>query len=416
MELALVELYRTTGERKYLDLAGFFLSVQKFSERRAIEGHAVRAGYLCSGAADYFIETGDQATMDALERLWADMTRGKMYVTGGIGARYAGEAFGAPYELPNEMAYAETCAAISNVFWNWRMLAVKGEARFADVMERTLYNGFLSGVSLDGALYFYVNPLACFRKHQRLPWYDCTCCPTNVVRMLSSLPGYFYSASAEGVWVHLYDNSRLDWHLEDGRKLALEQKTRYPWDGAVEIVVSPESAAEFAVFLRIPGWCEKASVTVNGAAAGEAQPGSYVKLQRTWKAGDIIKLQMPMRVSPQECDPRVRENLGSVAIQRGPLVYCLESVDNPDVPIRDVELDISAGFTEEFNSDLLGGVAVIRGKGRFGAPDEDRGSLYRPLGSVKSAAKQTDLTAIPYYAWANRGPSHLAVWIPKAGG
>lgn len=414
VELALVELYRTTGERKYLDLAGFFLSVQKFSERRAIEGHAVRAGYLCSGAADYYLETGDKVTRATLERLWADLTEGKMYITGGIGARYAGEAFGAPYELPNEMAYAETCAAISNIFWNWRMLIVNGEARFADVMERTLYNGFLSGVSLDGALYFYVNPLACFREHQRLPWYGCTCCPTNVVRMLSSLPGYFYSTSAEGVWVHLYDNSRLDWHLDDGRKLALEQKTRYPWDGKVDITVSPESPAEFAIFLRIPGWCEKASVTVNGEQAKEAQPGSYLKLARTWKAGDIIKLQMPMPVSPQECEPRVRENLGSVAIQRGPVVYCLESVDNPDAPIRDAALDVGAGFTEEFKRDLLGGVTVIRAKASYPTSGADRGPLYRSLGSVRPATKKADLTAIPYYAWANRGPSHMTVWIPKA--
>jgi len=413
VELALVELYRTTGERKYLDLAGFFLSIQKFSEKQVIEGHAVRAGYLCSGAADYFMETGDQATLDALERLWADLTEGKMYITGGIGARYAGEAFGAPYELPNEHAYAETCAAISNIFWNWRMLAIKGEARFADVMERTLYNGFLSGVSLDGTLYFYVNPLACFREHQRLPWYNCTCCPTNVVRMFSSLPGYFYSTSPEGVWVHLYDNSRLDWRLEDGRKFALEQKTKYPWEDTVEITVSPEAPAEFAVFLRIPGWCKKPSVTVNGERAGEAQPGSYFKLERTWKAGDTIQLKMPMPVSLQECDPRVRENLGSVAIQRGPVVYCLESVDNADVPIRDVELDVVAELSAEFKPDLLGGVTIIRGKGSHPASGVDRGPLYRPLGSVKLKTQPTDLTAIPYYAWANRGPSHMEVWIPQ---
>lgn len=411
IEMALVELYRTTGTRKYLDLAGFFLSGQKFADKQAIEGHAVRAAYLASGAADYFAESGHRTIMDALERLWADMAEGKMYITGGIGSRYDREAFGWPYELPNERAYAETCAAIANIFWNWRMLAITGESRFADVMERTLYNGFLSGVSLDGTCYFYMNPLACFRELQRQPWYGCTCCPPNVERMIASLPGYFYSASDEGIWVHLYDNSRLDWRLHDGRKVSLEQKADYPWEGSVEIAVSPEAPAEFALFLRIPGWCESASVSVGGEAERGVPPGDYLKLERTWKPGDVVHLELPMPISLQESDPRVRENPGSVAMQRGPLVYCLESSDNPGVPIRDVELLIDGGFSAEFKPHLLGGVTVVHAKGLYPAAGQERGPLYREAGSVKLEMRESGLTAIPYYAWANRGPSEMTVWV-----
>ncbi|HUV05957.1 MAG TPA: beta-L-arabinofuranosidase domain-containing protein [Armatimonadota bacterium] len=412
IEMALVELYRTTGTRGYLDLAGFFLSLQKFADKQAMEGHAVRAAYLASGGADYYAESGHRTIIDAVERLWADTAEGKMYITGGLGSRYDREAFGWPYELPNERAYAETCAGIANIFWNWRMLAIEGESRFADVMERTLYNGFLSGVSLDGTHYFYMNPLACFCELRRQPWYDTTCCPPNVERMIASLPGCFYSTSDEGIWAHLYDNSRLNWHLEDGRKVSLEQKTSYPWDGSVEIAVSPEAPTEFALFLRIPGWCENASVSIGGEAQRGVPPGEYLKLERTWKPGDVVHLELPMPVSLQESDPRVRENTASIAIQRGPVIYCVESPDNPGVPIRDVELLIGDEFCAEFKPGLLGGVTVVRAKGLHPAPGQNRGLLYREFGSVKLEMEQTALTAIPYYAWANRGPSEMTVWIP----
>jgi len=411
--MALIELYRTTQKREYLDLAGFFLEVQEFAEKQYIEGHAVRALYLACGAADYFAETGDEKTMKALERLWADMTQKKMYITGGVGSRYEGEAFGWPYELPNERAYAETCAAIAGIYWNWRMLAIQAESRFADVMERTLYNGFLSGVSLDGWHYFYMNPLACYGDYQRQEWFGCTCCPTNVVRMLASMPGYFYSTSHEGVWVHLYDNSRLSWHLHDGMKLTLDQITDYPWDGQVEITVIPEATAEFALFLRIPSWCESASVSVNHGPPSGVSPGDYLKLERTWQPGDIVHLDLPMPVVLTEADSRVKEDLGMVAIQRGPVVYCLESKDNPDVPIRDAELMIDEDFTAEFKPHLLGGVTVIEGQGVYACPDQDRGALYRPLDGIRLEVRETDLHAIPYYSWANRGPSNMTVWIPK---
>lgn len=415
VEMALVELHRTTGNEKYLDLAGFFLSVQKFAEKQSIEGHAVRAGYLASGAADYYAETGDEKTKNALERLWSDMVYGKMYVTGGIGSRYEGEAFGLPYELPNERAYTETCAAIASVMWNWRMLSIEGECRFADEMERALYNGFLSGVSIDGGEYFYMNPLACYREYQRVPWFGCTCCPTNVVRMIASIPGYMYSTSDEGVWVHLYENSKLEWELPSEDSFTIEQKTGYPWDGEVKIAVSTEEPLDFSLFLRIPGWCESVSVQVNDEAAHGAAPGEYLRLDRTWRQGDVVRLAMEMPVSLQEADPRVREDAGSVAIQRGPVVYCLESVDNHGVPIRDAEIAVAEEMTAEHEPHLLGGVTVIRGKGVYPKPDQDRGPLYRPSDGVRLEFEEIDLKAIPYFAWANRGPSDMKVWIPARG-
>jgi hypothetical protein len=230
--------------------------------------------------------------------------------------------------------------------------------------------------------------------------------------MIASVPGYFYGTSEEGVWVHLYDNSRLDWHLEDGRKLVLEQKTRYPWDGDVEITVSPESESEFALFLRIPGWCCRATVSVNDEATRGAVPGDYLKIERTWKAGDRVRLNLPTGVTLQEADPRVRDDLGSVAIQRGPVVYCIESVDNPDVPVRDVELMLNESLSSEFKAGLLGGVEIVHAKGIYPEPAQDRGPLYREKDGLRLEVKETDLTLIPYYSWANRGPSHMEVWIP----
>ncbi len=297
--------------------------------------------------------------------------------------------------------------------WNWRMLLARGEARFTDVIERTLYNGFLSGVSLDGAEYFYVNPLANFRDdYKRVPWFDCTCCPTNVVRLFPSLPGYFYSTSDEGVWIHLFDNNRLDWHLHDGRRIAIEQETGYPWDGTVEIKVIPDEPSEFSVFIYVPAWCETATVAVNNEAPRGARPCSYLEVRRTWHPGDTIVLELPMPITLQEADPRVREDIGSVAIQRGPVVYCLESPDNPNVPMRDVELHLEEPLRADAKPKLLGGIVTIEATGLYPEPGQDRGPLYRDLGSVKLEMEEPRMTAIPYYAWANRGPSQMVVWIP----
>ncbi len=413
IEMALIELFRVTGEREYLDLAGFFLRKQDFGRDGQISGHAVRAAYLVGGAADYYLETGEKEAREAAEGLWRDMATGRVYITGGLGARHAGEAIGDRYELPNESAYAETCAAIANGMWNFRMLAYSGEARFADMLERALYNNVLSGISLDTTHWFYVNPLACFGEHRRLPWYGCTCCPSNVVRTLAAIPGYMYGVSREGVWVHLYDDSRLDGVLPDGRKIVLEQKTDYPWDGKVEITVSPARPSEFSVFVRIPGWCRKAGAKVNGEAVGGVKPGSYLEIRRPWTSGDRILLSLDMPVEMVESDPRVRSNLGSVAVQRGPVVFCAESVDNPGLNLRDLALKSKPSFRSSYRADLLGGVVTISARAANTPEEAERGPLYRPVGSFRPESEDVNVTLIPYYAWANRGDSHMVVWMPR---
>ncbi len=293
IEMSLIELYRTTGRKQYVDLAGYILhgddrwKIQPrqivymycgipFTQRTKLEGHAVRAMYACCGATDYYLETGDQAYWKTLTTLWEDLSQRQMYITGGVGARSAGESFGEAYELPNSQAYGESCAAIGNMMWNWRMLAASGESKYADVIERALYNGINSGMSLDGTTYCYRNPLA-FNPESgetiRNPWYDTTCCPPNLERTFASLPGYFYSTSKDGLYVHLYDNSTLDWRLENGTPLKVVQKTNYPWDGDVKVTVSPSEPADFAMNLRIPGWAKSAKVAVNGKAVRGREAG-----------------------------------------------------------------------------------------------------------------------------------------------
>jgi DUF1680 family protein len=438
VEMAMVELYRTTGNSAYLDFTRFMLEQQGFARKEALAGHAVRAGYLCAGAADYYAETGDAQILAALERLWSDLASGKLYITGGVGSRHAGEAFGLPYELPNARAYAETCAAIASIFWNWRMLALDGEARFADVLETTLYNGFLSGVSLSATEYFYVNPLESAGGHRRVEWYDCTCCPTNVVRMLASVPGYLFSTSAEGLWVHLYENCQLEWRVPPLVRMVsdagqapgpappdvpvrVDVQTGYPWTGDVELTVRPDTRHSFSLYLRIPEWCPGAATRVNrGRKRTHRRGGSYVEIRREWENGDTVRLELEMPVVAVEANPAVRENRGCVALRRGPLVYCFESVDNQGFDLRDLELLLgskgsSYGFHFRTARDLLGGVVVLRGQGLAPAPRLDRGPLYRPRGpKPRRALQERTVTAIPYYAWANRGPSEMLVW-PRVG-
>lgn len=413
IEMALVELYRTTGEKRYLELAEYLMTQLHFRTMPALGGHAVRALYTCCGGADYYAESGDAEFKASIERLWNDLISGKMYITGGVGSRYAGEAIGEPYELPNLRAYAETCAAIANAMFNYRMLAVYADARFADVMERALYNGVISGVSLDGVAYFYTNPLANNGSHQRQEWWGCTCCPTNMVRTLASIPGYIYSTSGDGVWVHLYDNSRVDYKLADGARFGLEQTTDYPWEGNVDFALDLPEPKEFTLRLRIPDWCDSGAAAVNGEEVPDAiRPASYLAIRRTWKPGDRVHLHLGMPVTLQECDPRVRENMGSVAVQRGPMVYCAESPDNPGVSILDLEL-ASGDFTPTFEEDKLGGVVTLKGSGLTADVTAPRGPLYRQVGAVEPVRlAPTPVTLIPYYAWANRGPASMTVWMP----
>jgi DUF1680 family protein len=418
IEMALVEIYRATGKREYLNLAGFYLSTLEPEYGPKLKGHAVRALYTLCGEADYYAETGREVSKEIIDRQWKDLVSTKMYVTGGVGARGQGEAIGEPYELPNEQAYSETCAAIASVMFNYRMLAVHGESKYADEMERALYNGMLAGVSLSGDAWFYVNPLAEHGGRQRQEWWGCTCCPTNMVRMLASLPGYMYSVSDEGVWVHLFDDSKVTYHLADGTPFTLKQKTKYPWDGSVEITVGLDAPKEFTVFIRRPSWSSPSFVVgFDGLKLGEAcRSNGYEAIRRTWKPGDVIKVEMDMSARLIECDPRVRENLGSVAVQRGPVVYCAESVDNPTAVIRDLEI-ASNEFESVFDAGTLGGVVKLTGRGRTPMdPNGDRAPLYRQLGRALgedyARMHQVPLVLIPYYAWANRGPSQMTVWMP----
>src|SRR6266446_4877634 len=385
IELALIELYRTTGDQRHLELAGYILQGDDrikvprhayvyhfcgipFTSRTHLEGHAVRAMYACCGATDYYMETGDQKYWKTLDVLWNDLVSSQMYVTGGVGARSDGEAFGDSYELPNFTAYGESCAAIGNMMWNWRMLAASGEAKYADVIERALYNGINSGMSLDGTLYCYRNPLAFDPSGGdkiRNEWHDTTCCPPNLERTLASLPGYFYSTSSDGIYLHLYDNSELDWHLENGVGLKVRQKTNYPWDGMMEVTVTPAQPSNFTFYLRIPGWADRAQVAVNGKGMTGAKPGEYLPISRQWSPGDVIGLQMEMPVQALQANPQVSDDAGRVAVQRGPLVYCMEELDQPaGVGMSDLALDLGqkpqTQFQSEHRRDLLGGVVVLR--------------------------------------------------------
>jgi uncharacterized protein len=437
IELALIELYRTEGDQRHLELAGYILQGDEriklpqrqyvyhfsgipFTSRTHLEGHAVRAMYACCGATDYYLETGDPTYLKTLKVLWDDLVSAQMYVTGGVGARSEGEAFGAAYELPNFTAYGESCAAIGNMMWNWRMLAATGEAKYADVIERALYNGINSGMSLNGTLYCYRNPLAfdpADGDQIRNPWYDTTCCPPNLERTLASLPGYFYSTSKDGLYAHLFDNSELDWHLEDGTALKVAQKTRYPWDGAAQITVTPAKPTEFTFYVRIPGWSEEATVTVNGKPVSRAMPGQYLPLRRRWSAGDVIAVKFGMTPFLIEANPRVVEDYDRVAVQRGPIVYCLEQLDQPKgVALSDVSLDLrpksTSSFREEFRGDMLGGIVVLKHRGAVNEKSESGQALYRRYAADAPKAEEVELRFIPYYAWANRAATSMQVWTP----
>ncbi len=429
IEMALVELYRETGEARYLDQARRFIEMRglqppviggrpyhqdhaPFRSLDAVVGHAVRMMYYCCGAADVYAETGDPEYLAALERLWANMTQRRMYVTGGMGARYEGEAFGGDYELPNDRAYAESCAAIGSVMWNWRMLQLRGEARFADLIERTLYNAVLPGLSLEGNQYFYQNPLADDGQHRRRPWFDCACCPPNIARLLASLPAYFYSTSIEGAWVHQYATGSADLHLPAGAGARLVQRTNYPWSREVEVEVHPEQSGEFALFLRIPEWGGGAEISINGQALdGPCEPGTYAEIRRHWRAGDTVRLTLPMRVRRIAAHPHVTANAGRIALAWGPLIYCAEQVDLGVDP-RDVVLTDGSELRADWNPDLLGGVIALRGGALVRCTSEQWGTgLYRERPVPPAPSREIDFTAVPYYAWGNREPGGMAVWL-----
>jgi len=439
-EMALIELYRTTGDRRYLDFAGYLLSgVERerlhltgdqvqymfsgkpFTSRTEFEGHAVRAMYASCGATDYYTETGNAAYRKTLETLWSDLVNRKMYITGGVGSRESGEAFGEAYELPNAQAYGESCAAIGNMMWNWRMLLALGEARFADVIERALYNGINSGMSLSGTLYCYRNPLESSGETIRNEWYDTTCCPPNLERILASLPGYLYTTGPQGVYVNLFHSSTLDWHLEDGTGLKIAEQTDYPWKGTVDLTITPAHAAEFSVFVRIPAWSEGAEVSMGApvpfaARRDEAKPGQYFEIRRRWQPGDKVHIDFDMVPRLVRSNPLVRENAGRVALERGPLVYCLEQPDQVGSNLFDASLLIDgSSFVSELHPELLGGIMVIKHHGTVVDQPFSSEPLYRAYAERKErTGRKVVLVFIPYYAWANRGEARMEVWVPYA--
>ena len=413
IELALVELARHTGGWRYADQARFFLDQRGHTppvldgsaylqdhlpirEQTEIVGHAVRATYLAIGMADVYAETGERPIWDALVALWESAFLRKAYVTGSLGARREGEAFGDDFELPNETAYAETCAAIGGFLWNWRMLHLDPSAapathaaRYADWMETALYNGILAGLSLDGTHYFYQNPLADDGTHRRTEWFSTACCPPNVARLLLSLPGFVASLSSGGFWLHHYLPGEL--RLRSGAlDVTARIETDYPWDGRVRLELTHLSreSAPATLHLRIPGWCQGATIDVNGAAANAATaPGTYAALAREWRAGDVVELHLPLPPRRLYAHPSVAANAGRVALARGPLVYCLEGADQPQVDLGSVGLPRSAEITSDLRHERVLGDIVTLGAG--------------------------GLSAVPYYAWANREPGAMRVWISE---
>jgi DUF1680 family protein len=440
IELALAELYRETGERRHLDLAAFFLehrghgwlgpgrfnSPVSFQDRvpvrqsTTVEGHAVRALYLTTGVADLYLETGDKALLETLNTQWHDMVEGKLYLTGGVGARHHSEAFGHPYELPNDLAYCETCGAIASVMWSWRMLLATGESRFADLIERTLYNAILAGVSLAGDLYFYVNPLASNGDvellsrggNRRKEWHLVACCPPNVMRTFAALGHYFATRDGSGLQIHLYGPARIAADLAAG-SVAVRMESTYPWDGKVRLTIEDPGAAPWTLSLRVPAWCRGASATVDGQAVGTLGAGGYLRIERAWKRGVVVDLDLPMPARLTEAHPRIESTRGCVAIERGPLVYCLETADNPDGHVADLEIDTAAPLESTWAPDRLGGVVLVKATGWAVDTRPWANQLYRQVGAPPAARRRVALTAVPYYAWANREPGAMRIWIPR---
>lgn len=424
LELALARLYRVTRERRWLDLARFFLDARgddllgagrqaayyqdrvAVREQHSLEGHAVRALYLMSGATDLLLEDAlEPDYAEAVMQQWHDLVAHKLYITGGIGARHEGEAFGEPYELPADRAYSETCAAIASIFWNWRLLHLTGDVRHADLIERTLYNGFLAGVSLDGTGYFYVNPLASRTGQVRPQWHGCACCPPNVMRLMASLTHYVASTDGADLIVHQYLPCTLD---HGDWRVRIE--TEYPWDRSIRIHIDAAPAAEAALRLRVPGWCDGATLHINGETV-EAVRG-YVAPRRTWAADDVVELTLPMPPRFTEANPRVDAARASVALERGPVVYCVEAVDQAGASLEDVAIDPAAA-QPRLDAPLVAGAPSIRFDGLLRQPWPAE-VLYRNYSAAAVPAQAVTLLAVPYHLWANRQPGAMRVWLPLA--
>ena len=449
IELALVRLYHATGEERYLALSKYLVEERgqqdphyydieavergedprKFwartyeycqahapiREHDKVVGHAVRAMYLMSGVADLAHEYDDPTLLAVCERLWENLVYQRMYLTGGIGPSRHNEGFTTDYDLPDETAYAETCASISLIMWNYRLLQFAGDGKYADIIEQTLYNGFISGVSLAGDSFFYVNPLASDSSHHRTPWFECPCCPPNVGRILASLGNYLYSTSDDGLWVHFYAQNSASVTVGE-QPVQVRLTSNYPWDGAIKLALTLDPPQAFALNLRIPGWCDEWSVKVNGEIVATTPSGKgYVAITRTWESGDVVDLDLAMPVQAVYANPNVRQMQGRLALQRGPVVYCAEGVDNGGIGLDRVTLDPAqvAGFTVEYRPELLGGVAVLRGSAQAITEDGwDDHTLYRR--NAPSGTTAMEVVAVPYATWDNREPGEMRVWFRTA--
>ena len=448
--MGITEMYRTTRDPKYLALAQKLIDIRGLSEgtddnsdrvpfrkMKKVIGHAVRANYLFAGVADVFAETGDSTLLATLDLMWDDVVNHKMYVTGGCGALYDGvspegtaykpdtvqkvhQSYGKAYQLPNHSAHNETCANIGNLLWNYRMLQITGDAKYADVMELALYNSILSGISLDGTTFFYTNPLSASDDYPyKLRWNGgrqryirlSNCCPPNTVRTIAEVNNYVYSISDKGLWINLYGSNTLTTTLKDGSAIRLSQETAYPWDGTVNMKLEQAPATKFSVFVRIPGWCKGASITINGSSAmTNLKPGAYLELSRNWKAGDVINLNLPMPVALIEANPLVEETRNQVAVKRGPIVYCLESTDNPKLNIKDIALSAKPSLKPQLVTIGNAQIMALSGEGKVVGEASWTNQLYREVSDKAPISARIRL--IPYFAWANRGRSEMEVWVP----
>jgi uncharacterized protein len=430
-EMALCKLYVLTGEKRYLDLAKFLLDKRGYTDRKEeysqshipvvkqdeAVGHAVRAAYMYTGMADVAALTGDTGYIHAIDRIWENIVNKKLYITGGIGATGNGEAFGKNYELPNMSAYCETCAAIGNVYMNYRLFLLHGDAKYFDVLERSLYNGLISGVSLDGGGFFYPNPLESIGQHQRQPWFGCACCPSNIARFIPSVPGYIYAVHNADVYVNLFMANHSNMNI-NGKTVALTQSTNYPWTGDVNLEVSPKGKQDFTLKIRVPGWVRgdvvpgnlysytdkktlAFTVKVNGKVMTSAIEKGYFSINRSWKKGDKVEVHFDMEPRTVKAHPAVEADRGKIAVERGPVVYCAEWPDN-DFNIFSIILNKKPVFSVQSKPELLYGINTIQ---------TDAQSLsYDAQGRL--VTKDVKLNMIPYYAWAHRGSGDMAVWLP----
>ncbi len=431
-ELALIKLWRATGEKRYFDLARFFVESRgshffatehntpldrydgaywqdnvPIRDHKRIVGHAVRAAYLFSGVTDVMAETGDEGLRKMIDRVWRNTSERNTYVTGGIGPSAHNEGFTEDYDLPNLTAYQETCASVAIAMWAHRLNLLYADSRYADAVETALYNGILSGVSLDGKRFFYVNPLESRGNHHRSDWFGCACCPPNVARTLAALGNYAYAVSDNAVWVNLYIQGSATVDVA-GKPVVLNVKTNYPWEGEVQLTPQVSEPARFQIRLRVPGWCQGAWVEVHGQKVPVKDlDNGYIVLERTWSEKDVIDLHLPMTIDRVSANPKVPADAGAVALRRGPIVYCFEGVDNA-APLHTVAIVAGTEFKSVFTQDLLGGIVTLAGSGHVADPEGWEGKLYR----ANVQPREVPVKAVPYYSWDNRAAGDMRVWFP----